>query len=105
MNKKPYARLDMIGRGGTSRVYRVMNQQNEIYAVKKVSLDRTDTDSIQCYMNEIALLKRLNGNHRIIRLIDSEVRNNIAGGRGHLLLVMECGEIGKSIHKITVDNL
>ncbi|KLO12243.1 Pkinase-domain-containing protein [Schizopora paradoxa] len=90
---KPYARLDLIGKGGTSRVYRVMNPQNEVYALKKVSLDRTDSESIQCYMNEIALLKRLRGNHRIIHLIDSEVRNVTAGGRGQLFLVMECGEI------------
>lgn len=84
----------MIGKGGSSRVYRVMNSVNEIYAIKRVSLDKTDTETINGYMNEIALLKRLGGNHRIIRLIDSEVKSGPGGSKGHLMLVMECGEIG-----------
>lgn len=93
VNRKPYARLDLIGKGGTSRVYRVMNSANEIYAVKRVSLDRTDKETMQSYMNEIALLKRLAGNARIIRLVDSEVKAGPGGSKGHLMLVMECGEI------------
>lgn len=96
MNKKGYARLDMIGKGGSSRVYRVMSAQNEIYAIKRVSLDRTDAEAMNGYMNEIALLKRLEGNSRIIRLIDSEVRAGPHGAKGYLMLVMECGEIGTS---------
>lgn len=91
MNKKNYQRLDMIGRGGSSRVYRVMTQQHEVYALKKVTLDKVDPETLAGYMNEIALLKRLDGNQRIIRLLDSEVKG--AGARGQLLLVMECGEI------------
>ncbi|KXN88242.1 Serine/threonine-protein kinase mph1 [Leucoagaricus sp. SymC.cos] len=93
VNKKAYARLDMIGKGGSSRVFRVMSQNNELYAIKRVSLDRTDNEMMSGYMNEIALLKRLEGNSRIIRLIDSEVRAGPGGSKGHLLLVMECGEI------------
>ncbi|KAF9454714.1 Pkinase-domain-containing protein [Macrolepiota fuliginosa MF-IS2] len=93
VNKKAYARLDMIGKGGSSRVFRVMSHNNELYAIKRVSLDRTDNEMMAGYMNEIALLKRLEGNSRIIRLIDSEVRAGPGGSKGHLLLVMECGEI------------
>ncbi|KAK2465247.1 hypothetical protein APHAL10511_002601 [Amanita phalloides] len=93
VNKKAYARLDMIGKGGSSRVFRVLNHTNELYAIKRVSLDKTDSDTMSSYMNEIALLKRLEGNSRIIRLIDSEVKAGPGGSKGHLLLVMECGEI------------
>jgi serine/threonine-protein kinase TTK/MPS1 len=85
----------MIGKGGSSRVYRVMNIAHEIYAIKRVSLDKTDADTMSGYMNEIALLKRLNGNNRIIRLVDSELKAGPGGSKGHLLLVMECGEIGR----------
>ncbi|TDL17877.1 Pkinase-domain-containing protein [Rickenella mellea] len=70
-----------------------MNSTNEIFAIKRVSLDKTDTETINGYMNEIALLKRLEGNHRIIRLIDSEVKCGSGNSKGHLMLVMECGEI------------
>lgn len=93
VSKKAYARLDLIGKGGSSRVYRVMNNANEIYAIKRVSLDRTDAETMSGYMNEIALLKRLSGNSRIIRLVDSEVKPGPGGTKGHLMLVMECGEI------------
>lgn len=93
VSKKAYARLDLIGKGGSSRVYRVMNNANEIYAIKRVSLDRTDVETMSGYMNEIALLKRLSGNSRIIKLVDSEVKPGPGGTKGHLMLVMECGEI------------
>ncbi|EIM81543.1 Pkinase-domain-containing protein [Stereum hirsutum FP-91666 SS1] len=93
VNKRVYARLDMIGKGGSSRVYRVMNNANEIYAIKRVSLDKTDAETMSGYMNEIALLKRLEGNSRIIRLVDSEVKGTLADPKGTLMLVMECGEI------------
>lgn len=71
-----------------------MDSANQIFAIKRVSLDKTDTETIQGYMNEIELLKRLEGNNRIIRLIDSEVKSGPGGSKGHLMLVMECGEIG-----------
>ena len=96
VSKKAYARLDLIGKGGSSRVYRVMNNANEIYAIKRVSLDKTDAETMSGYMNEIALLKRLSGNSRIIKLVDSEVKPGPGGAKGHLMLVMECGEIGQS---------
>ncbi|KAF9533271.1 kinase-like domain-containing protein [Crepidotus variabilis] len=83
----------MIGKGGSSRVFRVLNHANELFAIKRVSLDKTDAETMSGYMNEIALLKRLEGNSRIIRLIDSEVKPGPGGSKGHLLLVMECGEI------------
>ncbi|KAJ6619433.1 kinase-like domain-containing protein [Mycena sp. CBHHK59/15] len=83
----------MIGKGGSSRVFRVLNSANELYAIKRVSLDKTDSETMNGYMNEIALLKRLDGNSRIIRLIDSEVKAGPGGSKGHLFLVMECGEI------------
>ncbi|KAJ3841718.1 other/TTK protein kinase [Lentinula raphanica] len=93
VNKKVYARLDMIGKGGSSRVFRVLTNASELFAIKKVALDRTDSETMAGYMNEIALLKRLEGNSRIIRLVDSEVKAGPGGTKGHLLLVMECGEI------------
>lgn len=93
VNKKVYARLDLIGKGGSSRVYRVMNAANEIFAIKRVSLDKTDAETMKGYMNEIGLLKRLEGNNRIIQLFDSEVKAGPGGTKGYLMLVMECGEI------------
>ena len=44
------------------------------HAIKHVSLDKMDVETMSGYTNEIALLKRLSGNSRIIRLVDSEVK-------------------------------
>lgn len=85
--------MDLIGKGGSSRVYRVMTGTHEIFAMKRVSLERVDNDTMQGYMNEISLLKRLEGNQRIIRLIDSEIKPGNGNSKGVLLLVMEYGEI------------
>ncbi|KAJ8080635.1 Serine/threonine kinase mps1 [Marasmius tenuissimus] len=93
VNKKVYARLDMVGKGGSSRVYRVMDGDSNIFAIKRVSLENSDAETLQGYMNEIALLNRLAGNSKIIRLIDSEVKLGTGNTKGHLFLVMECGEI------------
>ncbi|KAF9236485.1 kinase-like domain-containing protein [Melanogaster broomeanus] len=40
-------------------------------------------------MNEIGLLKRLEGNNRIIQLFDSEVKAGPGGGKGHLMLLLQ----------------
>ncbi|TRM61014.1 kinase-like domain-containing protein [Schizophyllum amplum] len=77
----------MIGKGGSSRVYRCLDHNNEIFAIKRVTLDKTDAETLQNYKNEIGLLKRLAGNARIIRLIDSEVKGGPNGKQGHLFLI------------------
>ena len=90
---KPFTRLDMIGRGGTSRVYKVVSPKNDILALKRVQIDPSDHETMKGYMNEIALLKRLDGNDRIIRLIDSDTKTS-GPNKGLLFLLMELGEIG-----------
>ena len=69
----------MIGKGSSSRVLRVLNHANELYAIKRVSLDKTDVDTMSG-MNEIALL------------IDSELKPG-PGGSKVQVLVTEYGEI------------
>ncbi|KAI0086577.1 kinase-like domain-containing protein [Irpex rosettiformis] len=92
MRNKPYTRLDMIGRGGTSRVYKVVSPGNEILALKRVQIDHSEPETMNGYMNEIRLLKRLDGNDRIIRLIDSDTKTT-GSNKALLLLLMELGEI------------
>jgi len=70
-----------------------MDGDSNIFAIKRVSLENSDAETLQGYMNEIALLNRLAGNSKIIRLIDSEVKLGTGNTKGHLFLVMECGEI------------
>jgi Protein kinase domain. len=48
----------------------VVNENNSVFALKKVKLDDLDSFMIECNMNEIKLLLRLKGNPFIIQLYD-----------------------------------
>ncbi|CAG8446481.1 4557_t:CDS:10 [Funneliformis caledonium] len=88
LNGKPYKRYAVLGRGGSSKVYKVTDSNGQVYAMKKVTLDRVDDNIISGYINEVSLLKRLSGRDGIIKLYDAEVNEE----RGYLLMLLECGE-------------
>ncbi|PVF96161.1 Pkinase-domain-containing protein [Serendipita vermifera] len=90
VNNHQYQRLEQIGRGGSSKVYRVIRQNDsKQFALKKVVLSATDDEAMRSYTAEINMLKRLSGNQCIVRLVDDELKGK---GSGTLYLVMELGE-------------
>ncbi|POS85235.1 hypothetical protein EPUL_002044, partial [Erysiphe pulchra] len=89
MNGKIFTRLDCIGRGGSSRVYRVMAENSKFFALKKVSLENADESAIIGFKGEIDLLKRLEGVERVIRLYDYELNES----KSVLSVLMELGEL------------
>jgi len=86
---EPYAKLGVIGKGGSCKVYRALSANCEVVALKKVRLDGLNKTAIEGYANEIALLNRLKGNQSIIQLHSSEVDYD----RKSIFLVMELGEV------------
>ncbi|KAJ3349220.1 hypothetical protein HDU83_000696 [Entophlyctis luteolus] len=64
VNGETYRRIELVGRGASSKVYKVLCERTgRIYALKKVKLGSTDGDdasTVEGYLGEIALLKRLN---------------------------------------------
>ena len=88
VNKNTYKRLDCVGRGGSSRVYRVMAENYKIFALKKVSLEDADEAAVVGYKGEIDLLRKLEKVERVIQLIDYEINND----KGTLSVLMELGE-------------
>ena len=88
INGKMYRRLDCIGRGGSSRVFRIMAENYRIFALKRVNLEEADMAAIAGYKGEIDLLKRLENVDRVIRLYDYEVNEE----KGVLSVMMELGE-------------
>jgi serine/threonine protein kinase len=91
VNSRPYTRLTTLGRGGSSKVYKVISPQtNKIYALKKVSFDKADQSAIAGYKNEIRLLNRMaekeraGGESLCIRLFDWES----CDAKGYLLMVL-----------------
>lgn len=88
LNGRTYRRLDCIGRGGSSRVFRIMAENYKIFALKRVNLEEADAAAIAGYKGEIELLKKLENVDRVIRLFDYEVNED----KGVLNVLMELGE-------------
>ncbi|KAK0628480.1 hypothetical protein B0T17DRAFT_588593 [Bombardia bombarda] len=89
VNGRTYTRIDCIGRGGSGKVYRVSAESGKMLALKRVSLENADENTVKGFKGEIDLLKRLHGVDRVIQLIDHEL--NI---EKHMLSVlMEVGEL------------
>lgn len=88
VNGQSYQRLELIGRGGSSKVYKAQSGNGKIYAIKRVSCDDDiDLTVLKGFKGEIDLLQRLKSEDRVVKLIDFEMRAN------SIYVIMECGEI------------
>jgi len=87
VNQKAYLKLDTIGRGGSSKVYKVLGEDKNIYALKQVDLHGVADFDKKQYIDEIKLLERLRDYPCIINLIESELASS------YLYIILECGEI------------
>ncbi|KAK4218791.1 hypothetical protein QBC37DRAFT_368627 [Rhypophila decipiens] len=89
VNNKTYTRIDCIGRGGSGKVYRVSAESGKMLALKRVSLENADENTVKGFKGEIDLLKRLHGIDRVIQLIDHELNYE----KQILSVLMEVGEL------------
>lgn len=88
VNGKTYMILKMVGRGGSSKVYQVLDQSYNMLAVKHIDFEGATEATIQSYMNEVTLLKRLQYSDLVVKLFDYELDYT----ENCLYLVLECGE-------------
>lgn len=88
VNSKLFTRMDCIGRGGSSKVYRVMAENYKIFALKHVNLEDVDPLAMAGYQGEIDLLCKLENVDRVVRLFDWEVNDD----KQTLSVLMEMGE-------------
>ncbi|KAL6720663.1 hypothetical protein ACLMJK_002588 [Lecanora helva] len=88
VNGKLFTRMDCIGRGGSSKVYRVMAENYKVFALKRVTLEDQDELAVRGYKGEIDLLKKLENVDRVVRLFDWELNTE----RQTLSVLMEMGE-------------
>ena len=70
---KKYSRIDVIGKGGSSKVWRVISDTGGIFALKQVSIRAHDAETRASFVNEITLLEKLRGHPQIINLIASDM--------------------------------
>lgn len=73
VNGKAFTLMGKIGKGGSSDVYRVMAENQRMFALKKVKLEDCDEMAVRGYKGEIALLQRLSNVDRVVRLLDWEL--------------------------------
>ncbi|XP_023930258.1 dual specificity protein kinase Ttk-like isoform X2 [Lingula anatina] len=88
VNGQVYSILKVVGRGGSSKVYKVINNNKDILAVKSVNLEGADDMTLEGYKNEITLLKRLQYSDKVIKMFDFEYNK----AENLLYVVMECGD-------------
>lgn len=87
INGKEYEKLELLGRGGSSKVYKVKSVDMRLFAIKKVLFDQFDDACVAGFKGEIDLLTRLRHSDRVVKLIDHAI------GEGEIYLVMECGDL------------
>jgi len=88
INGNEYEKLELLGRGGSSKVYKVKSIKNtRLFAIKKVLFDQFDESCVKGFKGEIDLLFKLRHSERVVKLIDHAI------GEGSIYLVMECGDL------------
>lgn len=89
VNERIYSVLSLLGRGGSSKVFQVLDPENsQLKAVKCVNLAETDKTICEGYLNEIKLLAELQDGESVIRMFDHEHKKD----EQLLLVVMEKGD-------------
>lgn len=86
VNDMEYEKIELLGRGGSSKVYKVKDNNNKIYALKRVVFDEFDDSSVNGFKGEIELLNKLKDKARVVKLFDYEMEHGV------LYLIMECGD-------------
>ncbi|GMS79749.1 hypothetical protein PENTCL1PPCAC_1924, partial [Pristionchus entomophagus] len=86
---KEYAIISSIGKGGSSQVYQAFDDMSgSTVAIKVVDLSDVDDASREAFVNEVELLKKLQGSRHVIKMFDYELVEE----EDQLLVVMEKGE-------------
>jgi len=86
VNGAAYCKIGVLGKGGSSKVFRVLNEKGDLFALKRVRLTSNDPKTLASFENEIALMESLRGNPNIVQLVDSQVLDKC------IYMVMEAGE-------------
>lgn len=87
INGSEYQRHEILGCGGSSRVYKLSNKSGETMALKIVDLKQPDPEMIAGFKNEINLLRTLQKEPRVIRLIDNYIDTS------SIYIIMEYGDV------------
>ncbi|GMG25612.1 unnamed protein product [Ambrosiozyma monospora] len=84
INSKDYECLDVVGTGGSSKVYRAKEKNGKrTYAIKVVTFDEHDESAVSEFKGEIGILKKLRNEKRVVKMIDYSFKSD---SMNHLML-------------------
>ncbi|CAK9437548.1 uncharacterized protein LODBEIA_P19260 [Lodderomyces beijingensis] len=89
INGKLYEKLELLGKGGSSKVYRIKATDGRQYAMKKVTLNQFE--DVSGFKGEIDLLLKMRHSKRVVKLIDHAISTS------SIYLIMEKGDIDLAI--------
>jgi serine/threonine protein kinase len=81
-----YIRVCQIGSGVGSEIFKVLDDEGNFYAIKRVRLEMGERDITENYQNEIDLLQELQDRDRIVNLVDYQITDD------EILIVLELGD-------------
>ena len=88
INNKTYLKLEMVGKGGSGKVYKIIRKDRKIFALKKSKIEENGLQMINNFINEITILKFLSGKRRIIQIQDAEINFK----KKLIFIILEFGE-------------
>nr|UXY87408.1 spindle checkpoint protein kinase [Cryptomonas sp.] len=94
-----YLKLELIGKGGSCKVYKIVNENKKIFALKRTKLLNFGVECLHNCINEISILRVLKNRNRIIQLESAD----ISFSNGILYLVFEYGDC--DLEKFIKNNL
>ncbi|CCC69346.1 hypothetical protein NCAS_0C03560 [Naumovozyma castellii] len=82
--------VELLGKGGSSKVYKVQDRTGKYYALKQILLEELDENLKTDLEREIELLKRLAREERVVKLIEYKIDDRM------VQVLMECGNFDLS---------
>jgi len=88
INKKIYLKLELLGKGGSGKVYKILDEKNQILALKKTRTMNHDFEILHNCINEISILKTFYFQPRVIQIKNADISLE----DGNVFVVLEYGE-------------
>lgn len=88
INQKKYLKLELLGKGGSGKVYKIIDENKQILALKKTKIPNREIEALHNCLNEISILKTLVHQPRVIQIKNAD----ISFENGCVLIVLEYGE-------------
>jgi len=88
INGTNFFKLKFIGKGGSGKIYKIINLDGEIFALKKSRINNSKIENLHNRINEISICKIFKDQIKIIQLKDADISIE----NGIVYMIFEYGE-------------